>query len=232
MQEEILNSNQTNIAKEQNVMNSNNEKLNTLDHIFSQSERPRDYVKRYFKHLSDVLNRIDPIAVENFIDALIDCRENCRQIFFIGNGGSAATASHFANDIGIGTRTKKLPFKAISLTDNVAILTALGNDEGYDKIFTKQLELYLNPQDLVVAISASGNSSNIIDAIKFARAKDAKIVGLTGFDGGMLRELSHINIHIDTMKGEYGPVEDAHMIIDHLVGTYLSRFVQHEELKN
>lgn len=203
--------------------------MNTLDTIYAHSERPRDYAKNYLKYLSTVLEKMDSVAIESFIDALIDCRKNNRQIFFIGNGGSAATASHFSNDIGIGTRTKKMPFKTLSLTDNVAILTALGNDEGYHKIFTKQLELYLNPMDLVVAISASGNSPNLIDAIEFAKAKGAKIVGLSGFDGGKLKSLSDISIHVETPKGEYGPVEDAHMVIDHLIGTYLYRYVQTEE---
>ena len=203
--------------------------MNALDTIYSNSTLPRDYAKKYLNYLSQVLDRLDPVAIEEFINTLIDCRKNNRQIFFIGNGGSAATASHFSNDIGIGTRTKKIPFKTLSLTDNVAILTALGNDEGYEKIFTKQLELYLNPKDVVVAISASGNSPNIIDALEYAKAKGATIVGLSGFDGGKLKALSDISLHVETQKGEYGPVEDAHMVIDHLVGTYLYRYIQKEE---
>ena len=204
--------------------------MNTLDSIYSKSEQPRDYAKKYLHYLGQVLESLDAVAIEKFITTLIDCRKNQRQIFFIGNGGSAATASHFSNDIGIGTRTKKLPFKTLSLTDNVAILTAIGNDDGYDKIFTKQLELYLNPKDVVVAISASGNSANLIDAIEFAKSKGATIVGLTGFDGGKLKQLSDISLHVQTPKGEYGPVEDVHMVIDHLVGTYLNRYVLNDEV--
>lgn len=203
--------------------------MNTLDTMYSEATSPKEYAKNYFKYLSEVFDRMDTLAIEKFIDLLIDARKSNQQIFFIGNGGSAATSSHFSNDIGIGTRTKNLHFKTISLTDNVAILTALGNDEGYIKIFTKQLELYLNPKDVIVAISASGNSPNIIDALEFAKMKGARIVGLSGFDGGKLKELSDISIHVPTPKGEYGPVEDLHMIIDHLVGTYLYRFVQSEE---
>lgn len=203
--------------------------MNTLDTMYTNSERPRDYAKNYLKYLSTVLESMDTVAIESFINTLIDCRKNNRHIFFIGNGGSAATASHFSNDIGIGTRTKKAPFKTLSLTDNVAILTALGNDEGYNKIFTKQLELYLNPKDVVVAISASGNSPNLIDAIEYAKSKGATIVGLSGFDGGKLKQLSDISLHVQTPKGEYGPVEDAHMVIDHLVGTFLYRYVQKDE---
>lgn len=203
--------------------------MNTLDVMYDEANSPKVYAVKYFKYLSEVFDRMDANAIESFINLLIDARKNSRQIFFIGNGGSAATSSHFSNDIGIGTRTKMLHFKTISLTDNVAILTALGNDEGYLKIFTKQLELYLNPKDVVVAISASGNSPNIIDALEYAKKKGATIVGLSGFDGGKLKELSDVSIHVPTPKGEYGPVEDLHMIIDHLVGTYLYRYVQNEQ---
>lgn len=203
--------------------------MNTLDVMYGDSNSPKEYAVKYFKYLSEVFDRMDSHAIEAFINLLIDARKNGRQIFFIGNGGSAATSSHFSNDIGIGTRSKTLPFKTLSLTDNVAILTALGNDEGYLKIFTKQLEMYLNPKDVVVAISASGNSPNIVDALEYAKKKGATIVGLSGFDGGKLRELSDISIHVPTPKGEYGPVEDLHMIIDHLIGTYLYRYIQNEQ---
>lgn len=199
--------------------------MNNLDIIYKESSNPAEYAQKYFRYLSSVFEKIDNSAIESFINLLLDARQSGRQIFFIGNGGSAATASHFSNDIGIGTRTTDLPFKTISLTDNVAILTALGNDEGYHKIFQKQLELYLKPKDIVVAISASGNSPSIIDALEYAKSKDAVIVGLSGFDGGKLKQLSDIALHVPTPKGEYGPVEDLHMIFDHLVGTYLYRAV-------
>jgi D-sedoheptulose 7-phosphate isomerase len=150
-------------------------------------------------------------------------------VFFIGNGGSAATASHFANDIAIGTRTGDAkPFRAMALTDNVAVLTALANDNGYDSIFVDQLKVHLRDGDALVAISASGNSPNVIAAVEYARSRGAKVVGLTGFDGGKLRTLSDIAIHAQTAKGEYGPVEDLHMVVDHLVGSDLAARVRRE----
>lgn len=154
------------------------------------------------------------------IDAIKAARENDKMIFFIGNGGSAATASHFANDLSIGTRSQKKPFRVLSLTDNVPVLTAVGNDFGYDDIFIRQLQAYMKSGDVVVAISASGNSPNVTKAVEWANNNGAKTISLTGFDGGKLKTQTHINLHVPSIKGEYGPVEDLHMIFDHVIGNY------------
>lgn len=198
---------------------------NKLDQIFEQHPQPHAFAQNYATYLGQILSQLDFNEVGKMIETLIDAREKGTQVFFIGNGGSAATASHFANDISIGTRTEK-PFKAIALTDNVAIITAVANDDGYEYVFTKQLQNFAKTDDVVVAISASGNSPNIIHSVNWAKAKGLKIIGLTGFDGGKLRELSDIKIHVQTLKGEYGPVEDVHMFIDHLIGSYLNRYVK------
>ena len=147
-------------------------------------------------------------------------------IFFIGNGGSAATASHFANDMAIGTRTYEKPFRAISLCDNQAVITAIANDDGYEKIFSQQLQVLLKKQDVVVAISASGNSPNLLDAIDTAKKMNTITVGISAFDGGKMKEMVDISVHVPTEKGEYGPAEDAHMVLDHLVSNYLMRLVR------
>tara|TARA_R110000868_G_scaffold7354_3_gene39984 strand:- start:21384 stop:22013 length:630 start_codon:yes stop_codon:yes gene_type:complete len=188
---------------------------------------PAGYARAYLDYLASCFQSIDSAAVEAFIRLLLDARESGNTVFFIGNGGSAATASHFANDISIGTRTgDKRPFRAVSLTDNVAVMTALANDEGYNRMFVDQLKVHLRDGDSVVAISASGNSPNLIEAVDYARARGATVVGLTGFDGGKLRERSDISLHVPTAKGEYGPVEDMHMIFDHLIGSYLNADVK------
>ena len=103
---------------------------------------------------------------------------------------------------------------------------ALANDEGYDRMFVDQLKIQMRDGDSLVAISASGNSPNVIAAVEYAQSRSATIVGLTGFDGGRLKELSDISLHVQTAKGEYGPVEDIHMIFDHLVGSYLNAEVR------
>ena len=114
----------------------------------------------------------------------------------------------------------------MSLTDNVPVLTALGNDYGYDEIFIRQLKVYGKKKDILVGISASGNSQNLINAFEYASTSDIKTVALTAFCGGKMREIADYNIHIPTDKKEYGPAEDLHMILDHLVSNYLTRLVK------
>ena len=197
--------------------------MNEVDKLTQQYEGdPAGYARAYLDYLASCFKAIDSVPVECFIRLLLAARTSGNTVFFIGNGGSAATASHFANDISIGTRTSdNLPFRAVSLTDNVAVMTALANDEGYDRMFVDQLKVHMRDGDSLVAISASGNSPNLIEAVDYAKTRGATVVGLTGFDGGRLREKSDISLHVPTAKGEYGPVEDVHMIFDHLIGSYL-----------
>lgn len=200
--------------------------MNKLDEIFAANDAPAAYAAAYARHLADMLARLDSDAVGRVIGHFLEAREQGNRIFFCGNGGSAATASHFANDIAIGTRTPDKPFRAISLTDNAAVLTAIANDDGYDEIFVQQLQTLMEPGDIVVAISASGNSVNVVNALEYAKSKDNITIALTGFDGGKLKEIADTVIHIAANKGEYGPVEDMHMVLDHLIGTYLMRAVK------
>jgi D-sedoheptulose 7-phosphate isomerase len=202
--------------------------MNMIEKIFNEtSDRPAQFVGAYFRYLSDILSKVDFNAVEHFISLILETRENGGRLIFLGNGGSAATASHFANDLGIGTRTPNKPFRAYALTDNSAVMTAIGNDFGYDELFTRQLaNMDITSSDVVVAISASGNSPNVIKAIDFANSKGAYTVGLTGFDGGLLKTKSKLALHVPSSKGEYGPVEDVHMIFDHVVHAYICQKVK------
>jgi D-sedoheptulose 7-phosphate isomerase len=197
--------------------------MNNIDRIFTTD--PAAFAAAYFKYLESVLQRIDTTEIARFIDTLLDARERSATVFFIGNGGSAATASHFANDLSIGTNCYDKPFRVISLTDNVPILTAIGNDFGYEEIFTRQLRVLGKPGDVLVGISASGNSPNLISAFHYAGSAGIKTVALTAFDGGKMKTLADEGIHVPTGPKEYGPAEDAHMILDHLVGAYLMRYV-------
>ena len=200
--------------------------MNNIDQIYSESLSINDYSKSYIDYLSSVLNNISLTDIEKFVEVLLEARERESSIFFIGNGGSAATASHFANDIAIGTRTYEKPFRAISLCDNQAVITAIANDDGYEKIFSQQLQVLLKKQDVVVAISASGNSPNLLDAIDTAKKMNTITVGISAFDGGKMKEMVDISVHVPTEKGEYGPAEDAHMVLDHLISNYLMRLVR------
>jgi D-sedoheptulose 7-phosphate isomerase len=197
--------------------------MNKIDELTRlNADDPVAYAKSYLDYLASCFEALDCDAIASFVGLLLTARDTGNAVFFIGNGGSAATASHFANDISIGTRTgDEKPFRAISLTDNVAVMTALANDEGYDRMFVDQLKVQMRDGDALVAISASGNSPNVIAAVEYAKSRGAQVIGLTGFDGGKLKDLSDIKLHVPTAKGEYGPVEDIHMIFDHLVGSYL-----------
>lgn len=199
---------------------------NNVDKIFSESVEIKEFSISYVEYLKTLLDRLDHDAITEFIKICLKTREEGRKLIFIGNGGSAATSSHFANDIGYGTRCYEKPFRALSLSDNNAVITAIGNDDGYDQIFKKQLQVVMSQGDVVIAISASGNSPNLVEAVNYANEKGNKTIGLLGFEGGKLLEICSSNIHIKTPHGEYGPVEDLHMILDHLVGNYLLRFVK------
>ena len=195
--------------------------MNHLDEIFRDHPQPAAFARGYLDYLIRVIGAIDVNEIAAFARVLLDARDRDARIYFIGNGGSAATASHFANDVAIGCRSWQKPFRAMSLTDNVSILTAVGNDYGYEEIFVVQLKTLMQGGDVVVAISASGNSPNVLKAVEYANANGAITVALTGFDGGKLRRLAQSAVHVPTSKGEYGPVEDIHMVFDHLIGAFL-----------
>ena len=174
----------------------------------------------YLEYLTTLIAELDRVSIAQFADLLLESRENKTTTFFLGNGGSASTATHFVNDVSFGSRQFAKPFRAISLCDNQAVITAIANDDGYENIFLQQLQTLASPGDTIVCISASGNSKNLIKAIEYATENNIYIVGLTAFDGGYLKENCDLNIHVPTKVGEYGPAEDLHMVICGLVGSY------------
>ena len=143
--------------------------MNHLDKIFNG--KILEFSELYLTHLKDIFDSLNLNDIEILSQKLLESREKGSTIFFIGNGGSASTASHFANDISIGTKSFKKPFRAMSLTDNQAIITAIGNDYGYQNIFVDQIKNYSNPGEFLVAISASGNSENLIKSIEYCNKK-------------------------------------------------------------
>lgn len=197
--------------------------MNNLDRLLKECGDVVQFADAYLGYLSEVLKRLDRKAIAAFVAEIELARGRQSTIFVVGNGGSAATASHMANDFGVGTRTagKGLPYRVLALTDNVAAMTAIGNDDGYGNIFVYQLRIHYRPGDILVAISASGNSSSVVSAVEWVKHQGGKVLGLVGFDGGALKGLCDVLIHAETPKGEYGPVEDVHMILDHLVYTWL-----------
>ena len=170
----------------------------------------------YLKGLHACLDEISQQDIEGIVDIIFTAYKKGKQVFIMGNGGSATTASHFARDLQIGTAVEGKPrLRAISLTDSVAIITALANDMDYSSIFKEQLIGQLEEGDVVIGISASGNSPNVLKAIEFARTQGAITVGLIGFGGGKLKELVHKAIILSSQ--DYGPVEDVHLSLDHII---------------
>ncbi len=199
--------------------------MNNIDRLFDPDAAV--FASRYIDYLSEILHGINVGEIKCLVDLLLDARERAATIFFIGNGGSAATASHFANDLGYGTDSYDKPFRALSLTDNQAVITALANDnDGYDEVFVRQLRVLGQPGDVLVAISASGNSPNLIKALEHAAKADIRTVAITAFDGGRIKKMAQHCIHVPTELKEYGPAEDAHMVLDHLIGAFLMRFIK------
>lgn len=180
-----------------------------------------NFISNYILKLSTLLGSMDINSISNIILELEKIHSNDGKIYIIGNGGSAATSSHMANDLSVGLKLREIRnFNIESLSDNSSICTAIANDIGYENIFYAQLKNKLKKSDLIIAISCSGNSANIIKAVEYAKGIGTSIVGMTGFEGGKLKEIADIRFHVDTDKGEYGLVEDVHMILDHIIYSY------------
>lgn len=174
----------------------------------------RNDIERYWSELAEVSRTMPFRALAKAAELLLDCHRRSGTVFVLGNGGSAATASHFACDLAKGTRTAGLPaFRVVPLTDNVPLLTAWANDTSYDRVFAEQLAALVRPGDVVVAISTSGNSPNVLEAARLARAAEATTVALTGPSGGRLRRLADLTIRVPS--GSIEQVEDAHLVIAH-----------------
>ncbi|MBT3586358.1 MAG: SIS domain-containing protein [Halobacteriovoraceae bacterium] len=178
------------------------------------------FAKDYLFRLVKYFEQIDSGNLSALIEALKETSLAGGQVYLMGNGGSAASSTHFANDLYCATRNTPYPLKAQSLVDNQSLITALANDQGFENVFKIQLESYLQANDLVIALSASGNSTNLVRGIEFANSIGAKSFSIVGFDGGLLKELSSQSIHIKTPVGDYGPVEDIHLVINHLIADY------------
>ncbi|RPH95100.1 SIS domain-containing protein [candidate division KSB1 bacterium] len=187
----------------------------------------REHIEDYLSTLRRVLDELPVDSVEKIIEVFEKAYDLDKTIFLCGNGGSASTASHWACDLAKGTVTEGHPrLRAISVADNLAILTAYGNDLDYTHIFSEPLRTYGKPGDIAVLITASGNSPNILEAAKAARDLDMITIGLIGFGGGKLQAL--VDYHITVGCREYGPVEDLHLILDHIISLYLRRVVAGE----
>jgi len=187
----------------------------------------REFFSRYIDDLTGLLKTIDLDAVERVGAVIWQAYRDGRTVFLIGNGGSAATASHFACDLAKGaTVPGKRRVRAVSLTDNVALMTAIGNDIGYEELFTEQIANLARQGDVLVAISASGNSPNILHTLRWAKENGLVTVAVLGFDGG---EAAKIAQHVVLAESRnYGLVEDFHLIFEHAVSQWLRQKIEVE----
>lgn len=176
----------------------------------------KNEIGTYLEHEIETLRALDVEAINVALNLLLEAFENGNTIYIFGNGGSSATASHFQNDFnkGVSEHTEK-KFNFLCLNDNVATMMAVANDIGFEEVFRFQLRGHLKAGDLVVAISGSGNSVNVLNAVEYAKECGNRVIGLTGFGGGKLRELSDVSLHVPVNSMQI--TEDVHMVFDHLM---------------
>ncbi|MFC1944192.1 SIS domain-containing protein [Chloroflexota bacterium] len=173
-------------------------------------------VRGYIEEVRSTLSRLPVEEIERIVEVLEKARAERRRVFILGNGGSAATASHFACDLGKGAMRPDRPrMRAIALTDNLPSITAWANDTTYENVFTEQLEAHLEEGDIVIGISGSGNSPNVLNALKLANSKGATTISLTGFDGGKSKDIARHCIVVPNNSMEQ--IEDIHLLLEHIV---------------
>lgn len=188
---------------------------------------PQQFIAVYLYEVKRCLEALDMDKIVLAIDMLMEAYRNDRKVFVLGNGGSASTASHMACDLGKGTLQRvydntERRLRVISLTDNVALMTAFANDLSFDDIFVQQLRNLVETDDLVIALSGSGNSLNVVKAIRYARECGAKTIGLLGFKtGGRLAKMVDCAIIVDSTH--YGPIEDLQLVLNHLITSWIAK---------
>lgn len=181
------------------------------------------YFENYTSRLNKLIQSVDIDKLTSVIEQMIVAFKNNKTVYVCGNGGSASTATHMQADFSFFTRyfTDFRP-KVKALTDNLSLITAISNDQGFDDIFVEQMKGNIKDGDILICISASGNSKNLINAINYAKKNNVKTISFIGFEGGKLLKISDISLFTPGNNGDYGPVEDVHLIFNHLIVNYLS----------
>ena len=193
--------------------------MSQIKKLAKKNKKFSRFKKDYFNYLNNIFNKIDKKILDQLVGEFEEIRKSGKNLFVIGNGGGASTATTMANDLGfdIFKKTKKNPFTLIPLTNNSSIITAISNDVGYENIFINQLKINFKKRDRLLILSASGNSKNLIKAADWVKKNNGKVIGFIGFDGGKIKKLCDICVHLKSKKGDYGPVEDLQLIINHML---------------
>jgi len=209
--------------------------MNNLDKIYREKGLDaEEFSKGYVDYLITLLQKLDHQKISECINQLEEARQNGNTIFIIANGGSAATASHIGNDFSLAVLKKtnnpsNKSYRALALTDNISVISAIGNDSSFDNIFLDQLKVHFRHGDKLIAISASGNSTNLVVASEWFKQQGGTVIGWLGFDGGKLKDIVDLPIVIESPKGEYAPVEDLHLVINHIIVTWMQYHIMHED---
>lgn len=181
-------------------------------------------IREYITCEIETLNKLDIGSINDALNLLMETAKNHKRIYVFGNGGSSATASHFQNDFGKGiSEYVDDKFRFQCLNDNIPTLMAVANDIGFEEVFRFQLRGVIEPGDIVIAISGSGNSANVINAVEYAKSCGNKVIGLTGYSGGKLKELSDISLHVPVNSMQV--TEDIHMVFDHLMMSIFYKYL-------
>jgi len=194
--------------------------MTNVEKLCNDSGSASEFAAGYIAYLKKVLDSIVPESIGKLVKEFEEARANGSTIFIAGNGGSATTATSMGNDIGFDIIKKSgtdKPFRVLALTDNTSVITAIANDVGYENIFLNQLKIHYRLGDKLLAISASGNSPNVVIAAKWVKEQGGRVMSFVGFTGGELKDLSDVVLHVQAEAGEYGPVEDAHLVLNHIL---------------
>ena len=186
-----------------------------------------DYSKDILEYINlekKILDSLDVSAINEMMQAILEAYQQEKRIYIFGNGGSSATASHYQNDFNKGlSENVQKKFNMVCLNNDLPTIMAIANDISFDEVFRYQLQGRIQPGELVIAISGSGNSANVINAVEYAKEQGNKVIGLCGYSGGKLKELADIPVHVDINNMQV--VEDVHMILDHLMVTVFKNYI-------
>ena len=199
--------------------------MSVINKLSVKHKNVANFAESYFQNLIDTFKKLDKESIIKLEREFLEIRKKNATLYVFGNGGGAATAMTMANDLGFDVlkKTNKKTFKIISLNDNSSVITAIANDTGYDNIFLNQLKIHFKRNDKILIFSASGNSKNLVDAANWVKKKGGKVISILGFDGGKLKKISNLSVHIKSEKGDYGPVEDIQLIINHILAHWFQK---------
>jgi D-sedoheptulose 7-phosphate isomerase len=199
--------------------------MSVINKLSVKNKNIANFAESYFQNLIDTFKKLDKESIIKLEREFLEIRKKNATLYVFGNGGGAATAMTMANDLGFDVlkKTNKKTFKIISLNDNSSVITAIANDTGYDNIFLNQLKIHFKRNDKILIFSASGNSKNLVDAANWVKKKGGKVISILGFDGGKLKKISNLSVHIRSEKGDYGPVEDIQLIINHILAHWFQK---------